>query len=122
MQDLEPWQLKQALKTHQGVLDATHEAVVAVNQQGNIYLANDAARAILGQSELVGKETKQLDDASHLFHLDGDDFLDKVAQLGHQSCHHAYIEWGASWCGIYSATAFGTASPFGSHQSGRQVS
>lgn len=82
MQDLEPWQLKQALKTHQGVLDATHEAVVAVNQQGNIYLANDAARAILGQSELVGKETKQLDDASHLFHLDGDDFLDKVAQLG----------------------------------------
>nr|WP_225481520.1 sensor histidine kinase [Vibrio vulnificus] len=82
MQDLEPWQLKQALKTHQGVLDATHEAVVAVNQQGNIYLANDAARAILRQSELVGKETKQLDDASHLFHLDGDDFLDKVAQLG----------------------------------------
>ncbi len=82
MQDLEPWQLKQALKTHQGVLDATHEAVVAVNLQGNIYLANDAARAILGQSELVGKETKQLDDASHLFHLDGDDFLDKVAQLG----------------------------------------
>ncbi|POB68777.1 histidine kinase, partial [Vibrio vulnificus] len=42
MQDLEPWQLKQALKTHQGVLDATHEAVVAINQQGNIYLANDA--------------------------------------------------------------------------------
>lgn len=82
MQDLEPWQLKQALKTHQGVLDATHEAVVAVNQQGNIYLANDAARAILRQSDLVGKETKQLDDASHLFHLDGDDFLDKVAQLG----------------------------------------
>ncbi|MCR9499656.1 sensor histidine kinase [Vibrio vulnificus] len=82
MQDLEPWQLKQALKTHQGVLDATHEGVVAVNQQGNIYLANDAARAILRQSELVGKETKQLDDASHLFHLDGDDFLDKVAQLG----------------------------------------
>ncbi|WP_172573123.1 GHKL domain-containing protein [Vibrio vulnificus] len=82
MQDLEPWQLKQALKTHQGVLDATHEGVVAVNQQGNIYLANDAARAILRQSDLVGKETKQLDDASHLFHLDGDDFLDKVAQLG----------------------------------------
>ncbi len=82
MQDLEPWQLKQALKTHQGVLDATHEAVVAVSQQGNIYLANDAARAILRQSELVGKETKQLDDASHLFHLDGDDFLDKVVQLG----------------------------------------
>ncbi len=82
MQDLEPWQLKQALKTHQGVLDATHEAVVAINQQGNIYLANDAAKVILRQSDLVGKETKQLDDASHLFHLDGEDYINKVAQFG----------------------------------------
>lgn len=82
MQDLEPWQLKQALKTHQGVLDATHEAVVAINQQGNIYLANDAARAILRQSDLVGKETKQLDDAGHLFPLDGEDYINKVAQFG----------------------------------------
>lgn len=33
MQELEPWQLKQALKTHQGVLQATYEGLVAINSE-----------------------------------------------------------------------------------------
>ncbi|MCR9386486.1 sensor histidine kinase [Vibrio metoecus] len=48
MQDREPWQLAQSLITYEGVIQATHEGLVALNQQGEIYLINDSAKQLIG--------------------------------------------------------------------------
>ncbi|KJR21734.1 hypothetical protein UF28_00025, partial [Vibrio parahaemolyticus] len=54
MQELEPWQLKQALKTHQGVLQATYEGLVGINSEGSLYLINDSARTMLNYHQELG--------------------------------------------------------------------
>ncbi|MCF8779174.1 sensor histidine kinase [Vibrio sp. IRLE0018] len=81
MQHLEPWQLKQALKTHQGVLDATHEAVIAADPLGQIYVANNAAKQILGHCSWIGTSLDLIEATPNLFALQGDDYLDKMAQV-----------------------------------------
>ncbi|WP_428746605.1 hypothetical protein [Vibrio cholerae] len=48
MQDREPWQLAQSLMTYEGVIQATHEGLVAINPNGDIYLINDSAKRLLG--------------------------------------------------------------------------
>ncbi|KOO10181.1 histidine kinase, partial [Vibrio xuii] len=53
MQHLEPWQLSQALKTNQGVLQAAHEGILAINGKNNVYLINDSARWLLGIKKQV---------------------------------------------------------------------
>lgn len=81
MQHLEPWQLRQALKTYQGVLAATHEGIIALNGDGEIYLANQSASLILGRGDLVGVQTQNDFAMARSFSLQGDDFLDKLANI-----------------------------------------
>ncbi len=81
MQELEPWQLKQALKTYQGVLEATYEGLVAINQQGQLYLINDSARSILGYNGAAGRDFKTLIDHPSSFSLDGEDYIDGLIRV-----------------------------------------
>ncbi|WGW01012.1 sensor histidine kinase [Vibrio sp. YMD68] len=88
MQCLEPWQLNQALQTHQGVLQATHEGVMAINPQGEIYLVNDSARDLLGLCGLGsgGDKTpplriENLSVDAEVFALKGEDFLDRMVRI-----------------------------------------
>ncbi|MCA0936323.1 sensor histidine kinase [Vibrio alginolyticus] len=81
MQEMEPWQLKQALKTYQGVLEATYEGLVAINSQGQLYLINDSARSMLGYSESVGGEFKDRIDNPGGFSLDGEDYINGLIRV-----------------------------------------
>lgn len=83
MQRLEPWQLQQALQTNQGVLQAAHEGLVAVNTQGDIYLINDSGRRLLGipaDATLPSALAEFVADADH-FSLRGSDFIDRLVRV-----------------------------------------
>ncbi|STO98569.1 GHKL domain-containing protein [Grimontia hollisae] len=83
MQHLEPWQLTQTLSTSQGVLEAAHEGLMAVNHHGQLYLINDSARMLLGDQ--MGMPTpfavSQLTDEPGIFSLKGEDFIDKLVRI-----------------------------------------
>ncbi|KGY12486.1 histidine kinase [Vibrio tubiashii] len=83
MQHLEPWQLNQALQTSQGVLQATHEGVVAINTKGQIYLINDSAKKLLSidvEVELPCLLSSYISESSS-FALHGDDFIDRLVRV-----------------------------------------
>lgn len=83
MQHLEPWQLSQALKTNQGVLQAAHEGILAVNGKQEIYVMNDSAKRLLGIKELSTScqlFTALIDD-QNVFSLHGEDFVDKLVRV-----------------------------------------
>ncbi|WP_165313231.1 ATP-binding protein [Vibrio ziniensis] len=87
MQHMEPWELKQTLVTQQGVLQATHEGLLAVNSDGRIYVANDSARKLLGiHRNILSTHIKDWVDDSAAFSLSGDDFLDKLVRINGQNC------------------------------------
>ncbi len=81
MQEMEPWQLKQALKTYQGVLEATYEGLVAINSQGQLYLINDSARSMLSYSESAGGEFKDRIDNPNCFSLAGEDYINRLIRV-----------------------------------------
>lgn len=87
MQHMEPWELKQTLVTQQGVLQATHEGLLAVNSDGRVYVANDSAKKLLGinQRMLTANIDDWVDDSA-LFALSGEDFLDKLVRINGQNC------------------------------------
>lgn len=83
MQHLEPWQLRQALNTSHGVLEAAHEGLIAVNKDQQIYLMNDSAKWLLGVKgdarlplalEAVVKDNQY-------FSLEGLDFIDRLVRV-----------------------------------------
>mgnify|MGYP000642752589 CR=1 FL=1 len=78
MQELEPWQLKQALNTHQGVLQATYEGLVAIDSEGRLYLINDSARMMLNYHQDVGNVFAEHIDDPNSFTLEGDDFINRL--------------------------------------------
>ncbi|KHD23920.1 histidine kinase [Vibrio caribbeanicus] len=83
MQHLEPWQLQQALRTSQGVLQAAHEGLVAVNCRGEIYLANDSARQLLSippDATLPLPIEFYIPDSA-AFALSGEDFIDQLVRV-----------------------------------------
>ncbi len=87
MQHLEPWQLKQTLVTQQGVLQATHEGLLALNSDGRIYVANESAKKLLGiDNPLRFTHINDWVDDSAAFSLTGDDFLDKLVRINGQHC------------------------------------
>ncbi|ASZ49721.1 ATP-binding protein [Vibrio parahaemolyticus] len=81
MQELEPWQLKQALKTHQGVLQATYEGLVAINSEGSLYLINDSARAMLNYHQELGNVFTDGIDNPESFSLKGDDYINGLIRV-----------------------------------------
>ncbi|GAB2646458.1 GHKL domain-containing protein [Vibrio panuliri] len=81
MQHLEPWQLKQALETHQGVLQATYEGVIAVNTQQNIYLANHNAQEMLGITIQGECALHECIDQPQVFTLEGEDFINRLIRV-----------------------------------------
>ncbi|PFG58071.1 two-component system cit operon sensor histidine kinase CitA [Vibrio sp. ES.051] len=85
MQELEPWQLKQALKTHRGVLQATYEGLVAVNSAGYLYLINDSARTMLGYKQALGEIFTDGIDNPTSFALDGDDYINSLIRVNGKS-------------------------------------
>lgn len=60
---------------------ATHEGIIALNGDGEIYLANQSASLILGRGDLVGVQTQNDFAMARSFSLQGDDFLDKLANI-----------------------------------------
>ncbi|MFW8631977.1 GHKL domain-containing protein [Vibrio natriegens] len=81
MQEMEPWQLKQALKTYQGVLQATYEGLVAINSQGQLYLINDSARSMLNYNKEPGDEFIESIDNQTCFSLDGEDYINGLIRV-----------------------------------------
>nr|WP_319534002.1 sensor histidine kinase [uncultured Vibrio sp.] len=81
MQEMEPWQLKQALKTYQGVLEATYEGLVAINSKGHLYLINDSARSMLNYSQEHGDEFIDGVDNPTSFSLAGDDYINGLIRV-----------------------------------------
>ncbi|WP_282178027.1 ATP-binding protein [Vibrio nereis] len=83
MQHLEPWQLSQALKTNQGVLQAAHEGILAINGKNNVYLINDSARWLLGIKKQVvtHQPLSELTSEEVAFCLTGEDFIDKLVRV-----------------------------------------
>lgn len=81
MQEMEPWQLKQALKTYQAVLEATYEGLVAINSRGQLYLINDSARSMLSYNALVGETFKDRIDNPNSFSLDGEDYINGLIRV-----------------------------------------
>lgn len=83
MQHLEPWQLSQALKTNQGVLQAAHEGILAVNGKQEIYVMNDSAKWLLGINELDApcQALADLIAEQEVFSLRGKDFIDKLVRV-----------------------------------------
>ncbi len=87
MQDMEPWQLKQALVTQQGVLQATHEGLLAVNENQQVYVANESAKKLLGVVDgNLSTNIADWVDCSEQFSLEGDDFLDQLVRVNGQNC------------------------------------
>ncbi|MGL4829575.1 MAG: sensor histidine kinase [Vibrio sp.] len=84
MQDREPWQLAQSLITYEGVIQATHEGLVAINQQGEIYLINDSAKHLIGagpeQQNLIAKWLQGMTDQ-----VQTEKFIDRLVCLNGQS-------------------------------------
>lgn len=83
MQHLEPWQLRRALQTSQGVLDAAHEGLLAINALQQIYLINDAAKHLLAGNNDIAELTPIQDVVSEarVFKLDGEDYIDKMVRV-----------------------------------------
>ncbi len=81
MQELEPWQIKQALKTHQGVLQATYEGIVAIDAEQHIYLINNSARAMLNFFDEIGASTPEWMVNMPCFSLEGEDYINHFARL-----------------------------------------
>lgn len=88
MQNMEPWQLKQALLTHQGVLQATHEGLLAVNAGGQAYVVNESARQLLNvphEQSLPTAIAPWLDDPA-CFSLSGPDYIDRLVRINGKNC------------------------------------
>jgi len=84
MQHLEPWQLKQALETHQGVLQATYEGLIAVDINQCIYLANQNSQHLLGTTIKAGMPLSQCISEPMIFSLEGEDFVNRLVRAnGH---------------------------------------
>lgn len=81
MQEMEPWQLKQALKTYQGVLEATYEGLVAINSKGHLYLINDSARSMLNYTQEHGDEFIDDVDNPTSFSLAGEDYINGLIRV-----------------------------------------
>ena len=81
MQEMEPWQLKQALKTYQGVLEATYEGLVAINSQGQLYLINDSARSMLNYNLEHGEAFIDGIDNPTSFSLSGEDYINGLIRV-----------------------------------------
>ncbi len=87
MQDMEPWQLKQALVTQQGVLQAAHEGLLAVNEQLQVYVANESAKSLLGCDRVhLTSNLEDWVDCIDEFSLCGEDFIDKLVRINGQNC------------------------------------
>ncbi len=87
MQHMEPWQLKQALVTKQGVLQATHEGLLAVDENQEVYVANDSAKKLLGiSSDNSSTHLADWVDSLEHFNLSGEDFLDRLVRINGQHC------------------------------------
>ncbi|EGR4293762.1 sensor histidine kinase [Vibrio cholerae] len=84
MQDREPWQLAQSLMTYEGVIQATHEGLVALNQQGEIYLINDSAKQLIGaepkQQSLIAEWLQDI-----TIQAQSEKFIDRLACLNGRS-------------------------------------
>ncbi len=84
MQDREPWQLAQSLMTYEGVIQATHEGLVAINPNGDIYLINDSAKRLLGvESEQLSVIATWLQGISE--QEKHETYIDRLACLNGQS-------------------------------------
>lgn len=83
MQHLEPWQLHQTLQTSQGVLQAAHEGLMAVNAQQEVYLLNESAHTLLGieLKDDLPQPIQTLLGESHHFSLQGEDFIDRLVRI-----------------------------------------
>ncbi|MGP8306891.1 ATP-binding protein [Vibrio sp. YIC-376] len=81
MQEMEPWQLKQALKTYQGVLEATYEGLVAINSEGHLYLINDSARSMLNYNDMRGEVFMDRVDNPSSFSLEGEDYINGLIRV-----------------------------------------
>nr|WP_321273974.1 sensor histidine kinase [uncultured Vibrio sp.] len=81
MQEMEPWQLKQALKTYQGVLEATYEGLVAINSKGHVYLINDSARSMLNYNLEHGEAFIDGIDNPTSFSLAGEDYINGLIRV-----------------------------------------
>ena len=87
MQHLEPWQLNQALKTNQGVLQAAHEGLMAVNSDQQLYLINDSAKWLLGIKQAL-ELPEPLANFIHdegAFSLHGEDYIDRLVRVNGRS-------------------------------------
>ncbi|MDX1304415.1 sensor histidine kinase [Photobacterium sp.] len=83
MQHMEPWQLRQALDTNQGVLEAAHEGLIAINQHGEVYLINDSAKSLLLKESpyTANMPITDIVKDANLFTLSGNDFIDKMLRV-----------------------------------------
>ncbi|MCC8180545.1 MAG: Spo0B domain-containing protein [Planctomycetes bacterium] len=52
---MEPQDLAQLYREHTGMVEALHEGVVAINEDGRISMANESARKLLGRAVLFGE-------------------------------------------------------------------
>lgn len=87
MQDLEPWQLRQALVTQQGVLQAAHEGLLAVNEKQQVYVVNESAKKLLGCLDCESNANlSEWVDSIEEFTLSGEDFLDRLVRINGQNC------------------------------------
>ncbi|WP_407334103.1 ATP-binding protein [Enterovibrio sp. 27052020O] len=87
MEHLEPWQLRQSLKTSQGVLDAAHEGLMAINTDNQIYLINDSANSLLNSDKPIPLLTPvdSVVDNPSVLSLEGDDFIDRMLRVNGRS-------------------------------------
>ncbi|ENM5771086.1 sensor histidine kinase [Vibrio mimicus] len=84
MQDREPWQLAQSLMTYEGVIQATHEGLIAMNQQGEIYLINDSAKQLIGvEPHQLGLIAQWLQGVTT--QAKSDKYIDQLASLNGRS-------------------------------------